>query len=189
MSRGARVGSGAGVGRAWGRDGGEMRAGPGASALPAERCPRWGCWPLSSPAVAVAVPPPLPASGSPYGAAEAGSRAGCPVTARPPCPLVAPVQQQQQSGKLRGSRPPTPAGPAGLPAAPPPSALRRPSHSPGGTRPPPRAGPNRGSAAAVAGAGADAAAAPGAHPARSAEPSPAERRPGPAPPPGPRGWA
>lgn len=134
-------------------------------------------------------PPPLPASGSPYGAAEAGSRAGCPVTARPPCPLVAPVQQQQQSGKLRGSRPPTPAGPAGLPAAPPPAALRRPSHSPGGTRPPPRAGPNRGSAAAVAGAGADAAAAPGAHPARSAEPSPAERRPGPAPPPGPRGWA
>lgn len=52
------MGSGAGVGRAWGRDGGEMRAGPGARVLPAERCPRWGCWPRSSPAVAVAVSPP-----------------------------------------------------------------------------------------------------------------------------------
>lgn len=46
------------MGGAWGRDGGEMCAGPGASVLPAERCPRWGGWPRSSPAVAAAVPPP-----------------------------------------------------------------------------------------------------------------------------------
>lgn len=73
------------MGGAWGRDGGEMCAGPGASVLPAERCPRWGGWPRSSPAVAAAVPPPAapPTSRSPYGAAEAGKRAGCPVTARP----------------------------------------------------------------------------------------------------------
>lgn len=85
------------MGGAWGRDGGEMCAGPGASVLPAERCPRWGGWPRSSPAVAAAVPPPAapPTSRSPYGAAEAGKRAGCPVTARPLTPLVAPVQQQQ----------------------------------------------------------------------------------------------